>query len=120
MIQLARGAAQQPLGLRHDLAYQFPGRLDGGDEVGPFPRPDQGHVRIPALMAEGELLPGLGAGPQFFLAPVPGVEASGSEGRYRPLWIEMTVWRDTPSAAATSAWDSPRCLRCSLTRFRMM
>jgi hypothetical protein len=71
-------------------------------------------------MAEGELLPGLGAGPQFFLAPVPGVEASGSEGRYRPLWIEMTVWRDTPSAAAGSACDISRWMRRSRTWFRMM
>ena len=34
--------------------------------------------------------------------------------------MEITVCRDTPSAAASSDWDSPCCVRCSLTRFRMM
>src|SRR5262245_39327218 len=34
--------------------------------------------------------------------------------------MEITVWRDTPSAAASSACDRPCCVRCSRTRFRMM
>src|SRR6266566_4425167 len=33
--------------------------------------------------------------------------ASGSEGRYRRLSIEMIVWRDTPSAAALSLRHLP-------------
>jgi hypothetical protein len=36
------------------------------------------------------------------------LNASGSDGRYRLLSIEITVWRDTPRAAAASAWDIPR------------
>ena len=83
MIQLARGAAQQPFRLRHDLAHQFSGRLDGGDEVGPFPRPDQAGVGIPGLMAEGEPLPRLGAGPQFLLAAVPGIDEGVAQGPAR-------------------------------------
>src|SRR6185437_10863765 len=47
------------------------------------------------------------------------VNASGSDGRYRPFSIEITVCRDTPRAAASSAWDSPRWVRCSRTRFLM-
>jgi hypothetical protein len=34
--------------------------------------------------------------------------------------MEITVWRDTPSATASSACDISRWVRCSLTRFRMM
>src|SRR5690349_17660078 len=34
--------------------------------------------------------------------------------------MEITVCRDTPSAAASSACDISRWVRCSLTRFRMM
>src|SRR5438552_10365309 len=34
--------------------------------------------------------------------------------------MEITVWRDTPSAAASSACDISRWVRCSRTRFRMM
>jgi hypothetical protein len=48
------------------------------------------------------------------------VNASGSDGRYRPFSMEITVCRDTPSAAASSACDSPRAVRCSRTRFRIM
>jgi hypothetical protein len=34
--------------------------------------------------------------------------------------MEITVWRDTPSDAASSACDISRWVRCSRTRFRMM
>src|SRR5262249_45571440 len=34
--------------------------------------------------------------------------------------MEITVWRETPSAAASSACDRPCCVRCSRTRFLMM
>src|SRR5271169_2872628 len=46
--------------------------------------------------------------------------ASGSDGMYRPPSIEITVCRDTPRAAASSAWDSPRWERCPRTRFLTM
>src|SRR5579862_5346860 len=46
--------------------------------------------------------------------------ASGSDGRYRPFSIEITVCRDTPRAAASSACDRPRWVRCSRTRFLIM
>ena len=69
----ARSAAQQSFSLGDDLGHEVSGRLDGGDEVGPFPGPDQADVGVPGLMAAGEAIPGAGACVQFCRAPVPDV-----------------------------------------------
>ena len=47
-------------------------------------------------------------------------KASGSDGRYRPFSMEITVCRDTPRAAASSACERLRWVRCSRTRFLIM
>jgi hypothetical protein len=44
--------------------------------------------------------------------------ANGSDGRYRPVSIALTVWRDTPTAVASSACESPRPVLSSRTSFR--
>ena len=44
----ARSFAQRSFGLGGDLGHQVPGRLDGGDEVDPFPGPDQADIGPPA------------------------------------------------------------------------
>jgi hypothetical protein len=43
--------------------------------------------------------------------------ASGNEGVYRPVSIELIVWRDTPIASASWPWAMSRWVRSARTRF---
>ncbi len=44
------------------------------------------------------------------------LNARGRLGSYRPVSMLLTVWRDTRSRPASSAWDQPFSPRSSLTR----
>src|SRR5690606_41369255 len=44
--------------------------------------------------------------------------ARGSDGSYFPVSMELTVWRETPSASPSAACDSPLASRRSRTSLR--